>query len=112
MHLTSKLPNTGTNIFTIMSALAIEHNAINLGQGFPDYPMPQQLVEAMHKASSDGFNQYTHSNGYPPLRAAIAEKIKYLYNTTIDAETEITVTPGGTYALYTALTAYCNPAMK
>lgn len=100
----SKLPQTGVNIFTVMSALAVEHNAINLGQGFPDYPMPQGLVDAMHEAASAGLNQYTHSNGFPALRQAIARKVQKLYGTDVNADRDITVTPGGTYALYTALT--------
>jgi methionine transaminase len=105
----SKLPDVGTTIFTVMSALAAEHNAINLGQGFPDFPMDPQLAEGVHKAMKDGFNQYVHMNGYIPLREALAEKVQYLYGTNIDAQAEITITPGGTYALYTALTTILQP---
>ena len=106
----SKLPNVGTTIFTVMSSLAAQHNAINLGQGFPDYPMSEELTELVNKAMKDGFNQYTHMNGYPPLREAIAEKVEYLYQNKINPETQITVTPGGTYALYTALTTILQPS--
>jgi len=105
----SKLPNVGTTIFTIMSSLANEYKAINLGQGFPDYPMNAELVELVNKAMKDGYNQYTHMCGLPALRERIAEKIEGLYTTKVDPETEITITPGGTYAIYTALTTILQP---
>ena len=105
----SKLPNVGTTIFTVMSSLAVKHNAINLGQGFPDFPMNEELVSLVHEAMKRGHNQYTHMNGYIPLREAIAEKAYFLYKAEINPETEITVTPGGTYALYTALTTILQP---
>jgi methionine aminotransferase len=92
-----------------MSSLAAEHNAINLGQGFPDFPMNETLVEQVNKAMREGHNQYVHMNGYMPLREALAEKIAYLYASNIDPDTEITITPGGTYALYTALTTLLRP---
>lgn len=101
----SKLADVGTSIFTVMSSLAQQHNAINLGQGFPDFPMPQNLVEAVNKAMHDDFNQYAHTNGLLLLRQQISHKIKRLYNAAINAETEITITPGATYAIYTALTS-------
>lgn len=107
--LISKLPNLGTTIFTVMSQLAIEHNAVNLGQGFPDYPMSDELINLVSKAMANGHNQYAHMNGLPLLREAISEKIKFLYNSSIDATTQITVTPGGTYAIYTALTTVLQP---
>lgn len=92
-----------------MSALAAEHSAINLGQGFPDFGMSEELISLVSAAMKGGNNQYTHMNGYPPLRETIAEKVDYLYGASISAETEITITPGGTYALYTALTAILQP---
>ena len=98
----SKLPHVGTTIFTVMSALANEHNAINLGQGFPDYPMNEALIALVNKAMQGGHNQYVHMNGLPLLRERLAEKIKDLYATNINVDTEITITPGGTYAIYTA----------
>lgn len=101
----TKLPDVGTSIFTIMSALAQEHGAINLGQGFPDFPMPEALVDLVAKAMRDGYNQYLPMQGYLPLREAIAEKANRLYSTTIDPAEEITITPGGTYALYTAMSS-------
>ena len=105
----SKLPNVGTTIFTTMSVLAAQHNAINLGQGFPDFPMSEELVALVDEAMRKGFNQYTHMNGYMPLRESIAEKVAFLYRTAINPDTQITVTPGGTYALYTALTTILQP---
>ncbi|MEP7255670.1 MAG: methionine aminotransferase [Ferruginibacter sp.] len=105
----SKLPDVGTTIFTVMSVLAAEHKAINLGQGFPDYPMNEALVALVNKAMKDGYNQYTHMCGLPALRERIAEKIAGLYAATINPETEITITPGGTYAIYTALTSILQP---
>ena len=105
----SKLPHVGTTIFTVMSALANQHKAINLGQGFPDYAMNEELVGLVNKAMQNGNNQYVHMNGLPALREQLAEKITGLYTTAIDAETEITITPGGTYAIYTALTTILQP---
>ncbi|HEU0063994.1 MAG TPA: methionine aminotransferase [Flavisolibacter sp.] len=107
--LISKLPNSGTTIFTIMSSLAAETNAVNLGQGFPDYPMNQELIELSFKAMKDGFNQYVHMNGYMPLRESICDKINFLYQSEINAKEEITITPGGTYAIYTSLTSIIGP---
>jgi methionine transaminase len=105
----SKLPNVGTTIFTVMSSLAAQHNAINLGQGFPDYPMSEELVALVNEAMKNGHNQYVHMNGYIPLREALAEKVEYLYQAKINPDTQITITPGGTYALYTALTTILQP---
>ena len=105
----SKLPDVGTTIFTIMSSLAAEKKAVNLGQGFPDYNMDEELVELVNKAMKNGHNQYVHMNGYLPLREAIAEKVSFLYNTEVDPVSQITITPGGTYALYTALTTIIQP---
>lgn len=107
--LSSKLPNVGTTIFTVMSTLAAEHKAVNLGQGFPDFPMEPALPELVHRAMLDGRNQYTHTNGYAPLREVLAEKIKTLYNAEVHPETMITITPGGTYAIYSAFTAVLRP---
>lgn len=100
----SKLPEVGETIFTVMSSLAQKHQAINLGQGFPDFSMNEKLVNLVHKAMIDGRNQYTHKNGSIELRTALAEKISFLYNQTIDPLSEICITPGATYAIYTALT--------
>lgn len=107
--ITSKLPDVSSTIFTVMSSLAIEFNAINLGQGFPDYHMSEELISLVNQHMKKGHNQYVHMNGLPSLREVIAEKIFYLYRTTINAGTEITITPGGTYAIYTALTTVLQP---
>ena len=87
-----------------MSSLAAEYKAINLGQGFPDYPMNQQLIALVDRHMKAGNNQYVHMNGLPKLREVIAEKIYHLYQQQVNPDTEITLTPGGTYAIYTALT--------
>lgn len=109
MKIRSKLPQTGTTIFTVMSALASEYNAVNLGQGFPDYEMSEELTSLVNRAMQQGYNQYAPMQGWMPLRETIAEKIQYLYNTIVDPQTEITITPGGTYAIYSALTAILEP---
>ncbi|KAI9430685.1 pyridoxal phosphate-dependent transferase, partial [Russula earlei] len=109
MQIYSKLPDVGTTIFTVMSQLAIEHNAVNLGQGFPDFMMSEELTALVDQAMKKGFNQYTHMNGFPLLRERLAEKIAKLYQTAVHPDTEITVTPGGTYAIYTALTTVLQP---
>ena len=108
-NIQSKLPNAGATIFTVMSTLAVEHNAINLGQGFPDFNMNETLPELVAKAMKDGYNQYVHMNGLPLLREMIAAKVKKLYQINVSAADEITITPGATYALYTALTAILQP---
>lgn len=109
MHIRSKLPNVGTTIFTVMSTLANEHKAINLGQGFPDFPMNEGLKELVNKAMKNDYNQYSPMPGWPPLQNAIADKIEFLYKTKINPGTEITITPGGTYAIYTAFTTILQP---
>lgn len=109
VHIQSKLPHVGTTIFTVMSVLAAEHKAINLGQGFPDFNMSEELVVLVAEAMKKGHNQYTHMNGYVPLREALAQKVESLYATNINPDTEITVTPGGTYALFTAMATVLNP---
>lgn len=109
VKITSKLPDVGTTVFTVMSSMAADYNAINLGQGYPDFPMNQELIDYVTQAMKDGWNQYTHMAGYMPLREAIAEKIQFLYGTNVDPDTQICVTPGGTYGLYTAMTTVLQP---
>jgi methionine transaminase len=109
LHINSKLPNVGTTIFTIMSGLATEYNAVNLGQGFPDFPMSHELTNLVNDAMKNDFNQYSPMPGWMPLRESIAEKVELLYQTIINPATEITITPGGTYAIYTALTTILQP---
>jgi methionine aminotransferase len=105
----SKLPQVGTTIFTVMSGLANQYNAINLGQGFPDYQMNEDLINKVNEVMQNGWNQYVPMQGYMPLRESIAEKVEYLYQTKISPDTQITITPGGTYAIYTALTTILQP---
>src|SRR6185312_12501104 len=107
--LVSKLPEVGTTIFTVMSSLAAELGAVNLGQGFPDFPMSERLTGLVSQAMRDGYNQYAHMNGYAPLLETLAEKIEGLYGTRVNPDTQITITPGGTYAIYTALTTVLRP---
>jgi methionine aminotransferase len=108
-HISSKLPNVGTTIFTVMSALATEYKAVNLGQGFPDYPMSEELTAKVYEAMKQGHNQYAPMPGLISLREAIANKVQQLYHTTINPDTEITITPGGTYAIYSAFTTILHP---
>lgn len=107
--LPSKLPHVGTTVFTVMSRLAQEHNAVNLGQGFPDFPCSDELVELVAQAMRDGHNQYAPMPGLMSLREAIAEKTERLYGHAPDPESEITVTSGGTEALYAAISAVVRP---
>src|SRR5215471_11696336 len=92
-----------------MSALATEHKAVNLGQGFPDYTMSEELISLVNEAMKSGFNQYAPMQGHPPLRDVLAEKIKFLYGTDLSGDSQITITPGGTYAIYTSLTTILQP---
>src|SRR5687767_3580336 len=92
-----------------MSSLAAEHNAINLGQGFPDFQMSEELIELVNKVMRKGFNQYVSMQGYMPLREAIASKVEFLYGNAVNPDTDITITPGGTYAIYSALTTILHP---
>ncbi|MBC7848687.1 MAG: aminotransferase class I/II-fold pyridoxal phosphate-dependent enzyme [Chitinophagaceae bacterium] len=105
----SKLPNVGTTIFTVMSSLAAEYKAINLGQGFPDFSMNAELMRLVSEVMQQGHNQYVPMQGYMPLREALAEKANFLYAADINPDTEITITPGGTYAIYTAFTTILQP---
>jgi methionine transaminase len=109
MQIKSKLPNVGTTIFTVMSALATEHKAVNLGQGFPDFPMSEELTAKVAEAMKNGHNQYAPMPGLIGLRESIAEKVEFLYNTKVNPNTEITITPGGTYAIYSSLTTILQP---
>jgi len=99
----SKLPRVGTTIFTVMSKMAAEHNAINLSQGFPDFECPPDLVEQVNAAMKAGHNQYAPMPGLMLLRERIAEKTEELYGAKYDPDTEITVTAGATQAIYTAI---------
>lgn len=109
MNFTSKLPNVGTTIFTVMSALAKTHNAINLSQGFPNYESDPKLTQLVNKAMESGYNQYAPMAGNIDLRQVISNKIQNLYNSTYNPETEITVTAGATQAIYTIISAFVKP---
>ena len=109
MKIKSKLPNVGTTIFTVMSALAKEHHAINLSQGFPNYPSSQKLNDLVTNAMNNGYNQYAPMAGNLELRLAIAHKYQLLYKSTYHPEKEITVTAGATQAIYTIISAFISP---
>jgi len=105
----SKLPRVGTTIFTVMSRLAQEHGAINLSQGFPDFDCAPKLRELVTKYFNAGLNQYPPMAGVMALRERIAEKVERLYGTAYDPEHEVTVLPGATYGIFTAITAFVRP---
>jgi methionine aminotransferase len=105
----SRLPAVGTTVFTLMSALANEHGAVNLGQGFPDFHCDPRLLDAVDAAMRAGHNQYSPMTGLPPLRAAIAAKLTALYGHAYDADTEITVTAGATQGIITAILCAVHP---
>ncbi|WP_231424273.1 methionine aminotransferase [Pedobacter sp. Leaf250] len=109
LNIQSKLPGVSTTIFSVMSKLAAEHNAINLSQGFPDYACDPALTELVSKAMKDGFNQYAPMPGNNLLKETIAKKVENLYHIKYNPDTEITVTAGGTQAIFTALAAIINP---
>lgn len=109
LTVTSRLPRVGTTIFSVMSALAHQHNAINLGQGFPDFDCDSALVDAVHRAMQAGHNQYPPMPGIAVLREAIATKIEALYAHCYDPASEITVTAGATQAILTTLLALIHP---
>ncbi len=101
----TKLPKVGTTIFSVMSQLAIEHKAVNLGQGFPDFEPPQPLRDALNRAMNEGHNQYAPMHGIAPLREQIALKTEKLYGRKVNVDSEITVTSGATEALFSAIAA-------
>ncbi len=108
-QLHSRLPHVGTTIFTVMSALAAETGAVNLGQGFPDFDCDPRLIDAVNDAMRAGLNQYPPMTGVPVLREAIARKVQTLYGHGYDAGSEITVTAGATQAILTAILAVVHP---
>ncbi|SDD15337.1 2-keto-4-methylthiobutyrate aminotransferase apoenzyme [Massilia sp. PDC64] len=107
--LQSRLPAVGTTVFTLMSALAAEHGAVNLGQGFPDFHCDPRLLDAVDAAMRAGHNQYAPMTGLPVLREAIAAKLAALYGHPYDANTEITVTAGATQGIITAILCAVHP---
>jgi len=109
MNIQSKLPDVGTNIFSVMSALANQHGAINLSQGFPDFDCPTELQDRVNFHLRNGKNQYVPMAGVPLLRERLAQKMENAYGQPINPDTEITITAGATQALFTAITAFVHP---
>jgi methionine transaminase len=109
LDIRSKLPATGTTIFTVMSALAQKHDAVNLGQGFPDYAIDPALIDLVDAAMRAGHNQYPLMPGVMRLREAIATKVARLYGRAYDPEREVTVTTGATQAIFTSIQALAHP---
>jgi methionine aminotransferase len=105
MQIQTKLPKVGTTIFTVMSQLAVEHGAVNLGQGFPDFAVPSLLADALARAMAEGRNQYAPMSGVPALRQAIAAKTLDCYGRRVDADAEVTVTSGASEAIFDAVLA-------
>ncbi|WP_455168796.1 methionine aminotransferase [Aegicerativicinus sediminis] len=110
MKFQSKLPNVGTTIFTLMSALAKQNNAINLSQGFPDFESDPILIKEVNDAMENGFNQYAPMAGDIGLRVEISKKFNTLYNSTYNPDTEITVTAGATQGIFTVISAFIKPS--
>ena len=106
MNFKSKLPTVRTTIFTIMSSLAKEHNALNLSQGFPDFESDPVLIELVSQAMKNGYNQYAPMMGVIELRTAIAQKFKELYQSSYSPEKEIVITVGATQAIFTVISAF------
>lgn len=109
MQIQTKLPKVGTTIFTVMSQLAQQHNAVNLGQGFPDFDGPQSLRDALAEAMNNGKNQYAPMTGVAALREQIALKTERLYGRKVNADAEVTVTSGATEAIFAAIAAVVRP---
>jgi methionine aminotransferase len=107
--ITSRLPEVGTTIFSVMSALAVKHGAVNLGQGFPDFDCAPGLIEAVHAAMKAGHNQYPPMPGVPALRQALSAKTERLYGHRYNPDTEITITAGATQAILASILALVHP---
>ena len=108
-NITSKLPKHETSIFSVMSKMAYEHNAVNLSQGYPNFETDKHLKELVYQAMLDGYNQYAPLAGISPLREQIVDKIESLHGKKYDKNTEVTVTNGATQALFLAITAFVKP---
>ncbi len=109
MNLTSKLPNVGTTIFTVMSQLAQQNTAVNLSQGFPDFDCSPDLVDLVSSCMKKGLNQYSPMMGVKELREEICQKSEELYGSIYHPETEVTVTTGGSEAIFSAIASVVNP---
>ncbi len=108
----SKLPNVGTTIFTVMSQLAAKHGAINLSQGFPNFPVDTVLTDIVREIAADSIHQYLPMAGYPPLLEKIGRTIEKSYARNLDPQTEILVTAGATQGIYTTIQAFINPGQE
>lgn len=109
MQIRSRLPDVGTTIFTVMSRMALEHGAINLSQGFPDFPVDPEIIRLIDRAMKEGHNQYAPMPGAIPLREAIAAMVLRAYNRTVNPESEVTVTAGATQAIFSVIAAFISP---
>ena len=110
--MTSKLPNVGTTIFTVMSKLANEHNAINLSQGFPNFPVDEKLTSILQSISTQSVHQYLPMAGYGPLLEQIAKTIQSSYHRSVNPNTELLVTAGATQGIYTTIQALVHPGQE
>lgn len=108
-YIKQKLPHFGTTIFATMNNLANEYDAINLSQGFPDFPVSERLIDLIHQYMQKGYNQYAPMRGVAPLREAICEKIENIYGVNYHPEKEVNISAGATQAIFTAITALVNP---
>jgi methionine aminotransferase len=108
-NIISKLPQTGTSVFAVMSGMAKELNAVNLSQGFPDFPISEELIDRVHYYMQQGFNQYAPMPGVAELRQAISKMFVLNHDASYNPETEITITAGATQGLYTAISAFVKP---
>jgi methionine transaminase len=106
MEIKSRLPDVGTSIFTVMSKMALEYGAINLSQGFPDFQIDEKIIHLVHKYMLEGNNQYAPMPGAPALRNVIADVIRATYGMDVNPETSITITPGATEAIFSAIAAF------
>lgn len=109
MKINSRLPDVGTSIFTVMSRMALDYNAINLSQGFPDFPIDRKIIELVHRYMLEDHNQYAPMSGTPALRGIIADVIHRSFLNTVDPETDITITSGATEGIYAAIAAFITP---
>ena len=105
MKIVSRLPDVGTSIFAIMSRMANDNGAINLSQGFPDFPIDEKLISLVHRKMQEGYNQYAPMPGLPALREILSKIILETYQLTVNPETDITICAGATEAIYAAISA-------
>lgn len=109
MNIQSRLPDIGTSIFTIMSKMALDHGAINLSQGFPDFSIDRKIIELVNRFMLEEHNQYAPMPGVPALRSVIARVVEQTFNRKTNPETEITITAGATEGIYAAIAAFVQP---